>query len=92
MHWRPPALKGRNELEMLFVSDCSSDWVAITEMLLGPVPGTFQFVPKHKSNGFSAPVVGGAEGVAPGRGGGGGGAGGSEAAMAWDEGEEQNGQ
>lgn len=49
---RPPAYRGRNELETLLASDKSSDWVTITEMFLGKVPEGFLFVPKHKANAY----------------------------------------
>ncbi|KAE9548212.1 hypothetical protein FO519_008573 [Halicephalobus sp. NKZ332] len=49
---RPPAYRGRNELEDLLASDKSSDWVKITEMFLGKVPDGFLFVPKHKANAY----------------------------------------
>jgi tRNA-dihydrouridine synthase 3 len=53
MNHRPPSshLKGRNDLETLFLSPHSEDWVRISEMLLGPVPEGFRFEPKHKTSG-----------------------------------------
>ena len=38
LHWRPPPLSGRCDLETLLSSDSAADWVRISEMLLGPVP------------------------------------------------------
>ncbi|CAE6522172.1 unnamed protein product [Rhizoctonia solani] len=47
---RPPAYRGRDELECLLASNKSSDWVRISEMFLGPAPEGWTFTPKHKSN------------------------------------------
>ena len=52
MHWRPPSFVGRNDLETLLGSESAADWVRISEMLLGPAPRGFTFVPKHKSNAY----------------------------------------
>jgi tRNA-dihydrouridine synthase 3 len=49
---RPPAFHGRDELETLMASPNSKDWVKISEMLLGPAPDSFVFVPKHASNSY----------------------------------------
>merc|ERR1712168_1046793 len=49
---RPPYFFGRNELETLLSSSNCTDWVKISEMFLGPVPDTFQFLPKHKANSY----------------------------------------
>jgi len=49
---RPPPLVCRDELETLFTSSDCNDWIKITEMLLGPVPESFRFVPKHKANAY----------------------------------------
>uniref|UniRef100_H2Y6I8 tRNA-dihydrouridine(47) synthase [NAD(P)(+)] n=1 Tax=Ciona savignyi TaxID=51511 RepID=H2Y6I8_CIOSA len=49
---RPPYYVGRNDLETLMASPNSNDWVRISEMLLGKVPDSFQFLPKHKANSY----------------------------------------
>ncbi|KAJ1720238.1 tRNA-dihydrouridine(47) synthase [NAD(P)(+)]-like protein [Coemansia erecta] len=53
MNDRPPAFCGRSDLETLMASPRAADWVRISEMLLGPAPDGFAFVPKHKSNSYS---------------------------------------
>ena len=50
---RPPAYRGRDEMETMMASRNSDDWVKISEMILGPVPTGFQFIPKHKANSYS---------------------------------------
>ncbi|KAG7351078.1 tRNA-dihydrouridine synthase B [Nitzschia inconspicua] len=49
----PPHMMGRNDLETLFMSPLCSDWIKISEMVLGPVPEDFQFEPKHKANSYN---------------------------------------
>jgi len=50
---KPPAYFGRNDLETLMASNKASDWVRISEMLLGPVAEGFKFAPKHKANAYT---------------------------------------
>lgn len=49
INWRPRPYVGRSDLETKLASQQSQDWVSISEMLLGPVPDGFSFIPKHKS-------------------------------------------
>jgi tRNA-dihydrouridine synthase 3 len=53
MNDRAPAMVGRDDLETLMMSQYADDWVKISELLLGPVPEDFRFVPKHKSSGVA---------------------------------------
>lgn len=49
---RPPTYFGRDDLETLMASSNCADWIKISEMLLGPVPDGFVFLPKHKANSY----------------------------------------
>jgi tRNA-dihydrouridine synthase 3 len=70
LQWRIPAYRGRSDLECLLASDSATDWVRISEMLLGPAPPSFRFMPKHASNSYSSNGLSG------------GGGGGGDSAMA----------
>ncbi|XP_040846708.1 tRNA-dihydrouridine(47) synthase [NAD(P)(+)]-like isoform X2 [Ochotona curzoniae] len=48
----PPYYLGRDYLETLMASQQAADWIRISEMLLGPVPPNFVFLPKHKANAY----------------------------------------
>jgi len=50
---RPPAFVGRNDLETLMSSSDVSDWIKLSDMILGPAPEAFRFDPKHKANSTS---------------------------------------
>ncbi|KRY65549.1 tRNA-dihydrouridine(47) synthase [NAD(P)(+)]-like, partial [Trichinella pseudospiralis] len=52
MNDRPPAYFGRDDLETLMASRRVSDWIKISEMLLGPVNDGYFFQPKHKANAY----------------------------------------
>ena len=54
MNERPPAYRGRNELENLLSSPNCEDWVRISEMFLGKVGGDYKFTPKHKTNSYGS--------------------------------------
>ncbi|KAG8443172.1 hypothetical protein GDO86_011832 [Hymenochirus boettgeri] len=49
---RPPYYMGRDYLETLMASQNVTDWIKMSEMLLGPVPPNFTFLPKHKANSY----------------------------------------
>lgn len=46
MNDRPPVFTGRNELETLMASPLATDWIKLTEMVLGPAPSDFEFAAK----------------------------------------------
>lgn len=54
MNERPPAFRGRNELETLLSSPDCEDWVRISEMFLGKVGDDYKFTPKHKTNSYGS--------------------------------------
>ena len=54
MALRPPAYVGRSDLETLLASDKTEDWRRVARMFLVPEAPGFRFVPKHRSNSYSA--------------------------------------
>lgn len=50
---RPPRYIGRDDLETLMASSNCNDWIKISEMLCGPVPDGFKFLPKHKASSWA---------------------------------------
>ncbi|KAK5663504.1 hypothetical protein OQA88_3934 [Cercophora sp. LCS_1] len=55
---RPPAYRGRDDLETLLASKNYKDWIKISEMFLGSAPAEFKFQPKHKSNSYEIEAEG----------------------------------
>ncbi|KAJ3111575.1 tRNA-dihydrouridine(47) synthase [NAD(P)(+)]-like protein [Physocladia obscura] len=49
---RPPVFYGRDYMETLLASPKVSDWIYVTEKILGKTPDDFRFTPKHKSNSY----------------------------------------
>ena len=49
---RPPYYRGRDDLETLMASNNCQDWIKLSEMLLGPAPDNFSFLPKHRANAY----------------------------------------
>eukprot|EP01086_Lenisia_limosa_P005370 TRINITY_DN2200_c0_g1_i2.p1 TRINITY_DN2200_c0_g1~~TRINITY_DN2200_c0_g1_i2.p1 ORF type:complete len:134 (+),score=18.98 TRINITY_DN2200_c0_g1_i2:272-673(+) len=52
MNQRPPPYTGRCDMETLLGSPAASDWVKISEHILGKVPENYVFTPKHKSSAY----------------------------------------
>ena len=50
---RPPVYVGRSDTETLLSSSNPTDWIKISELLIGPVPDNFSFTEKHKSSAYS---------------------------------------
>lgn len=50
MNHRIPNTVGRDPLEMTLASRDPKNWVRISELLLGPTPTDYKFMPKHVSN------------------------------------------
>ncbi|KAI9190152.1 tRNA-dihydrouridine synthase 3 [Blastocladiella emersonii ATCC 22665] len=52
---RPPQFVGRDDMETMLASPYVGDMIKLSEMLLGPVPEGFHFLPKHKANAYEDP-------------------------------------
>ncbi|KAK4328770.1 hypothetical protein Pmani_000829 [Petrolisthes manimaculis] len=52
LNQRPPPYQARSDLETIMASRAASDWIKISEMLLGKTPAEFKFLPKHKANAY----------------------------------------
>lgn len=63
MNQRPPIYMGRNDVETLLASSCSTDWIKISEMFLGKVADDFHFEPKHKSNSYASIALSNTHGI-----------------------------
>eukprot|EP01038_Epipyxis_sp_PR26KG_P004230 gene4230-6006_t len=50
MNQSKPIYLGRSDLETLLGSSDCNNWIKISELLLGPTPDNFHFIPKHKAN------------------------------------------
>jgi tRNA-dihydrouridine synthase 3 len=61
LNWRPRPYIGRSDLETKLASSNAADWIEISEMLLGKVPESFSFVPKHKSQSYDKKATVGAD-------------------------------
>ncbi|TQS34228.1 hypothetical protein Golomagni_05397 [Golovinomyces magnicellulatus] len=55
---RPPAYRGRDDMETMMASDDYHDWIKISEIFLGPAHKDFKFIPKHKSNSYEIKAEG----------------------------------
>lgn len=55
---RPPAYKGRDEVETMLASENYKDWIKLSEMFLGKAHPDFVFQPKHKSNSYEIEAEG----------------------------------
>ncbi|CAE8617702.1 unnamed protein product [Polarella glacialis] len=65
INWRPRAYAGRSDLETKLASTQATDWIEITEMVLGKVPEGFVFMPKHKSASYDKDAAAEAAASAP---------------------------
>lgn len=58
LNQRPPAYRGRDDIETMLASDNYLDWIKISEIFLGPAHEDFKFLPKHKSNSYEIEAEG----------------------------------